>query len=74
MLENLSVREVIVLRFLAKGFSNKQIAERLLVHPSQIKQDILSILYKLNVKNRLQAVIFVTPEFPNSRQLDFHID
>lgn len=74
MLKNLSVREVIVLRFLARGFCNQQITKRLLVHPSQIKQDIQSILHKLNVKNRLQAVIFVTPEFPNSRQLDFHID
>lgn len=52
----LSTREFIVLQFLAKGYCNSQISERLFVPTSQIRLDVEAIIHKLGVKNRIQAV------------------
>jgi LuxR family maltose regulon positive regulatory protein len=52
----LTEREVDVLRVLAEGASNKEIAERLIVAPSTIKQHLKNIYGKLDVHNRTQAV------------------
>jgi LuxR family maltose regulon positive regulatory protein len=52
----LTEREIDVLRLLAEGISNKQIAERLIVAPSTVKQHLKHIYGKLDVHNRTQAV------------------
>jgi LuxR family maltose regulon positive regulatory protein len=52
----LTEREVDVLRVLAEGASNKEIAARLIVAPSTIKQHLKNIYGKLGVHNRTQAV------------------
>ena len=52
----LTEREVDVLTVLAEGASNKEIAERLIVAPSTIKQHLKNIYGKLGVHNRTQAV------------------
>ena len=52
----LTEREVDVLCLLAEGISNKQIAERLVVAPSTVKQHLKNIYGKLDVHNRTQAV------------------
>lgn len=55
MINSLTTKEVIVLQFLSKGYSNTQIAEKLFVDISTIKNNVKSILLKLNTKNRMQA-------------------
>ena len=50
MLKLLSPDEIIVLRFLAEGYSNSQISDRLFVPVSKVKQDVKAILNKLGLK------------------------
>jgi LuxR family maltose regulon positive regulatory protein len=52
----LTERELDVLVLLAEGLSNKEIAERLVVAPSTIKQHLKNIYGKLDVHSRTQAV------------------
>lgn len=52
----LSERESDVLRLLVEGLTNKQIAVRLDLRPSTVKQYISNILSKLKVQSRTEAV------------------
>lgn len=52
----LSDREMDVLRLMAAGLSNQEIAERLVVALSTIKSHVKSILMKLDAENRTAAV------------------
>jgi LuxR family maltose regulon positive regulatory protein len=54
--EALSDRELDVLRLMAQGFSNQEIADRLIVALSTVKSHVKNILAKLDVENRTQAV------------------
>lgn len=53
---DLSTRELDVLRHLAQGLSNKQIAVRLQVGVETVKTHISSILHKLDATDRTEAV------------------
>ena len=53
----LSSREVEVLKFIVKGLSNPDIAKKILVSESTVKAHVSSILRKLSVKNRIEAVV-----------------
>lgn len=53
---DLSIRELDVLRHLAQGLSNKQIAVRLQVGVETVKTHISSILHKLDATDRTEAV------------------
>ncbi len=53
----LSPREVEVLRLLAEGLSNKEIAQRLYITVRTVKYHTTNIFTKLNVDNRTQAVM-----------------
>ncbi len=54
--EALTGRELEVLRLLAEGLTNKEMATRLVVAPSTIKQHLKAVYRKLDVYNRTQAV------------------
>ncbi len=54
--ETLTPREVEVLKLLAEGHSNQSIAEELVVAIGTVKRHVNSILGKLDVQSRLEAV------------------
>jgi LuxR family maltose regulon positive regulatory protein len=55
--EALSERELEVLRLIASGASNQEIAAQLVVTLSTVKKHITNILGKLGVTNRTQALL-----------------
>lgn len=57
--ESLSRRETEILRLIAKQFSNKEIARRLGIEVSTVRNHVHHILDKLNVHRRSDAAAFV---------------
>ena len=57
---NLTQREKEVLDLLVQGFSNTEIADRLIVSPNTAKAHVCNILEKLSVTDRVQAAVKAT--------------
>ena len=56
--EALTERETEVLKLIARGKANKQIAGELFIDETTVKSHVHSILSKLNVRSRTQAVLY----------------
>ncbi len=70
-LDQLTERELEVLRLVAKGMSNAEIAEQLYLGEATIKTHVGRMLMKLNLRDRVQAVVLayesglITPGEPS---------
>lgn len=62
MREALTARETDTLRLVAKGYTNRSIADELGVAEVTVKSHVSSILSKLNLQSRTQAALFALKE------------
>ena len=60
--EPLTIREMEVIRLIAEGLSNQDIAERLVISERTVRTHVTNILGKLHLANRTQAALYAIRE------------
>jgi DNA-binding NarL/FixJ family response regulator len=55
--ERLSGREIAILRLVARGYNNREIADALTIAEGTVKNYISGILSKMGVRDRTRAVL-----------------
>lgn len=60
--EPLTTREMETLKLIARGLSNQEIAETMVVHPRTVAKYVSSVLEKLHLANRTQAALYAIRE------------
>lgn len=60
--EPLTVREVEVLKLIAQGLSNQEIAEKLVISERTVRTHVTNILGKLHLANRTQVALYALRE------------
>ncbi len=60
--EPLTEREIQVLRLVAQGLSNQEIASRLVISERTVRNHVGNILHKLHLANRTQAALYALRE------------
>jgi DNA-binding NarL/FixJ family response regulator len=58
---NLTEREDEILRLIAKGARDREIAEQLFISESTVKKHVQNVLRKLHARNRVEAVSYLDP-------------
>ena len=58
----LTSRELEVLRLVAKGMSNREIADQLYISENTVKNHVRNILEKLHLHSRMEAVVYAVRE------------
>ena len=59
---SLTARELEILRFVAKGLSNREIGTELYISENTVKNHVRNILEKLHLHNRMEAVMYAVKE------------
>ncbi len=67
---NLTFREQEILRLLATGISNNEIADKLFISHNTVKTHIYNIFQKINVPNRLQATLWAAKHLQSPMRID----
>lgn len=62
LLEQLSVREMEVLRLLGRGLNNKEIAYKLVITEGTVKNHVSNVISKLELRDRTQVAIFAVQQ------------
>src|SRR5207244_2098482 len=65
---SLTSRELEVLKLVARGMSNREIADQLFISENTVKNHVRNILEKLHLHSRMEAVMYAMRE----RLLDLH--
>lgn len=56
--DTLTEREIEILRYIARGLNNQDIAEDLVISPKTVKAHVSHILQKLGLESRVQAALY----------------
>ncbi|MBW8012363.1 MAG: response regulator transcription factor [Chloroflexi bacterium] len=62
LVDPITNREIDVLVLVAQGFSNKEVADKLVISEATVRFHVSNILAKLNLENRTQAALYAIKE------------